>query len=183
MTEFVALFLEIGTKVKKDERLVKALIDLIEQDDSIKPDEGFYIEETGQKIKKTALGGLKEVYLPAFLLGVWHYAVVNRKNNKVGQITYDEWCPSTGGGPREYTAHMGEGILDGLHVNVPAIEKYLDFENDEDPVEAEVIDEVPQPQPVQQTVTNPFIFNFTQNGNNNTQIGHVEHYHAGNKEG
>jgi hypothetical protein len=78
---------------------------------------------------------------------------------------------------------MGEGILDGLHVNVPAIEKYLDFENDEDPVEAEVIDEVPQPQPVQQTVTNPFIFNFTQNGNNNTQIGHVEHYHAGNKEG
>ena len=123
------------------------------------------------------------MYLPAFLLGVWHYAVVNRKNNKVGQITYDEWCPSTGGGPREYTAHMGEGILDGLHVNVPAIEKYLDFENDEDPVEAEVIDEVPQPQPVQQTVTNPFIFNFTQNGNNNTQIGHVEHYHAGNKEG
>ena len=46
MTEFVALFLEIGTKVKKDERLVKALIDLIEQDDSIKQDEGFYIEET-----------------------------------------------------------------------------------------------------------------------------------------
>jgi hypothetical protein len=35
MTEFVARFLEVGTVVKKDERLVKALIDLIQQDDSI----------------------------------------------------------------------------------------------------------------------------------------------------
>lgn len=61
MTEFVALFLETGTKVKKDERLVKALIDLIEQDDSIKPDDKFYIEEDGGKIKKTALGGLDGV--------------------------------------------------------------------------------------------------------------------------
>jgi hypothetical protein len=183
MTAFVCTYLDLGEAVGKATLLVKALVDLIQQDETIGASEDFYIGAEGQKIKKTALGGLKEVYLPAFLLGVWHYAVVNRKNNKVGQITYDEWCPSTGGGPREYTAHMGEGILDGLHVNVPAIEKYLDFENDEDPVEAEVIDEVPQPQPVQQTVTNPFIFNFTQNGNNNTQIGHVEHYHAGNKEG
>ena len=182
MTAFVSTYLDLGEAAGKATLLVKALIDLIQQDETIDASEDFYIGTEGQKIKKTALGGLKEVSLPAFLLGVWHYAVVNRKNNKVGQITYDEWCPPTGGGPRDYTAHMGEGILDGLHVNVPVAEESHDFEKD-DPVEAEVIDEVPQPQPVQQTVTNPFIFNFTQNGNNNTQIGHVEHYHAGKKEG
>ena len=49
MTEFVARFLEVGTEVKKDERLVKALIDLIQQDDSIDPEEVFYIEGMAAK--------------------------------------------------------------------------------------------------------------------------------------
>jgi hypothetical protein len=75
---------------------VKALIDLIEQDDSIKPDEEFYIRRWTVKIKKTALGGLDDVCLPAFLLGVWHYVVVYRKDNSVGKATYDEWCPENG---------------------------------------------------------------------------------------
>jgi hypothetical protein len=35
MTEFVAMFLETGTEVQKDVRLVKALLDLIQQDDSM----------------------------------------------------------------------------------------------------------------------------------------------------
>lgn len=48
--------------------------------------------------------------------------------------------------------------------------------------DAPVIREIPQQPPVQQVVTSPFIFNFTQNGSNNTQIGHVEHYYAGKKE-
>lgn len=37
-------------------------------------------------------------------------------------------------------------------------------------------------QTVQQTVNHPFVFNFTQHGDNNTQIGHIEHYHADKKE-
>lgn len=186
MTVFVNTYLDLGGAVGKTTLLVKALIDLIQQDETIGPSEEFFIGREGQKIKKTALGGLKEVYLPAFLLGVWHYAVVNRKDNKVGQVTYDEWCPSTGGGPRIYMAHMGEGILDGLSVALPDDQEETAPESeDAEPIEAEIVDEIPQaqPQPVQQTVTNPFIFNFTQNGNNNTQIGHVEHYHAGKKEG
>ena len=130
MTVFVNTYLDLGGAVGKTTLLVKALIDLIQQDETIAPTEDFFISADGQKTKKTALGGLKEVYLPAFLLGVWHYAVVNRKNNKVGQITYDEWCPSTGGGPRDYTAHMGEGILDGLHVNVPESAEQDDTDDD-----------------------------------------------------
>ena len=130
MTVFVNTYLDLGEAVGKSTLLVKALIDLIQQDETIGPSEDFFIGADGQKIKKTALGGLKEVSLPAFLLGVWHYAVVNRKNNKVGQVTYDEWCPSTGGGPRVYTAHMGEGILDGLRVYVPETSEQDDTEDD-----------------------------------------------------
>ena len=112
------------------------------------------------------------MYLPAFLLGVWHYAVVNRKNNKVGQITYDEWCPSTGGGPRDYTAHMGEGILDGLHVNVPESAEQDDTDDDV------IIEVVPEDQgqayqsegPAQQNTTsvvnnNPIFIQQTGDGN------------------
>lgn len=38
--------------------------------------------------------------------------------------------------------------------------------------------EVVEEQITQQTVNNPYVFNFTQNGNNNVQIGHVENYYA-----
>jgi len=79
MSIFVDDFLETGTEVQKDVRLVKALLDLIQQDDSIGKDEEFYVSEDGGKIKKAALGGLRKVCLPAFLLGVWHYVVVYRK--------------------------------------------------------------------------------------------------------
>ena len=185
MTVFVSTYLDLGEAVGKTTLLVKALIDLIQQDETIAPCDYFFIGREGEIIKKAALGGLKEVYLPAFLLGVWHYAVVNRKDNKVGQVTYDEWCPPTGGGPRVYTAHMGEGVLDGLSVYLPDAQEETGSETEEaESIEAEIVDEIPQSQsqPVQQTVTNPFIFNFTQNGNNNTQIGHVEYYHAGKKE-
>jgi hypothetical protein len=172
MTAFVCNYLDLGEAVGKATLLVKALIDLIQQDETIDASEGFFIGAEGQKIKKTALGGLKEVYLPAFLLGVWHYAVVNRKNNKVGQITYDEWCPSTGGGPRDYTAHMGEGILDGLHVNVPESAEQDDTDDDV------IIEVVPEDQgqayqsegPAQQNTTsvvnnNPIFIQQTGDGN------------------
>ena len=113
----------------------------------------------------------------------WHYAVVNRKDNTVGQSTYDKWCPPAGGGPRIFTAHMGEGLFDGLSIYMVDTEDEpaVNQENTE-AVEAEFVDGIVSQQPVQQTVNNPFVFNFTQHGNNNTQIGHVEHYHAGKKE-
>ncbi len=182
MVAFVEGFIDTGAAVKKYEHLVKALIDLIQKDQSILDDAEFYIGENGEKIKKAALGDLSEVYLPAFLLGVWHYAVVFRKDNTVGQATYDEWCPSQGGGKRVYIGNIGDGILDGLVVIVPEVkEEEPPIIEDAEPVESEIY-EGPQPQTVQQTVNHPFVFNFTQHGDNNTQIGHIEHYHADKKE-
>ena len=137
MDNFVGQFLETGTAVKKDERLVKALIDLIQQDESIDEEEAFYILETGEKIKKAALGDLTTVCLPAFLLGVWHYVVVNRKDNQVGKATYNQWCPPAGGGPRTYAGSMGKTITQELSV-------YINISAADDVIVDDVEDSTPQ---------------------------------------
>jgi hypothetical protein len=178
MIGFVNNFLDVSKAVHKDANLVRAIVDLIQQDQSIEAETEFYIGQNGEKKKKAALGDLKDVCLPSFLLGVWHYVVVNRKDNSVGKKTYDVWCPSAGGGQRKYTAHMGEGILDSLTINYADIVEKA--ETDAEPVETVIIEDVTE-QPVQQTVNNPFVFNFNQYGNNGTQIGHVENYYSGKK--
>ena len=85
MIAFVNDFLDIGETVHKDVNLVRALVDLIQQDQTIKTDDEFYIGANGEKKKKAALGDLKKVCLPSFLVGVWHYVVVNRRANAVGK--------------------------------------------------------------------------------------------------
>ena len=182
MCIFVDSFIETGTKLQKDVRLVKALIDLIEQDESIDESFEFLVCENGDAVRKDQLRNLKRVCLPSFLLGVWHFIVVNRKKNKVGQFTYDTWCPENGGGPREYEGTMGENLLIDLDVFTLKPEK--ETENMEQ--EAAVVEdyrgsnnqdnqnnqrEASGTEPNLQQINNPFTF--IQNGDNNTQIGYI----------
>ncbi len=144
MIGFVNDFLDLGKAVSKAVQLARELIDLIQRDESVAMSEEFFIRSDGQRIKKTALGGLDEVYLPAFLLGIWHYAVVNRKDNTVGQDTYNTWCPPVGGDPRVYSARMDKGILDGLSVYYVNTEDTPHFEVEyADHTEAEIVDPIP----------------------------------------
>lgn len=182
MSTFVDRFIETGTILQKDVRLVKALIDLIDQDDSIDDDVEFPIGENGELVRKDHFGDLEKVCLPSFLLGIWHFVVVNRKNNKVGQDTYDIWCPENGGGTREYEGHMGQSIT--KEIDVYTLESEADGLPEDD--DAEVIDESSEQvgsecqerddstgaaPNLQQQINNPFTF--IQNGDNNTQIGYV----------
>jgi hypothetical protein len=64
MIGFVITYLDLGEVVGKSLLLVKGLIDLIQQDETIDGSEVFFIGPDGQKIKKTALGGLREICLP-----------------------------------------------------------------------------------------------------------------------
>ena len=170
MAGFVERFLEIGTAAKKEERLVKALIDLIRQDESIRDDEDFYILENGQKIKKAALGDLVNVCLPAFLLGVWHYVVVNRKDNQVGQNTYNQWCPPAGGGPRTYSGNMGKTLAQEISVytNISATDEATAKSDQEDHAEAtgESTERAQSTQNAASTANNPPLF-IQQNGDGN----------------
>ena len=95
----------------------------------------FYIGPNGEKKKKAALGDLKEVCLPSFLLGVWHYVVMNRRDNAVGKKTYDVWCPSNDRAPRKYTAHMGEGLLDSLTTYTVDTKETITAEVVDEPIE------------------------------------------------
>ena len=182
MCGFVENFIETGTELQKDVRLVKALMDLIDQDDSIDDGVEFLIGENGEAVRKDQIADMKKICLPSFLLGIWHFVVVNRKNNKIGQITYDIWCPENGGGTREYEGNMGESI--SRAIDVYTIEPIQGVDAEE--VAADVIDEpddqaemgaqqknenTGSQQNLQQQINNPFTF--IQNGDNNTQIGYI----------
>ena len=182
MCIFVDSFIETGTKLQKDVRLVKALIDLIEQDESIDDSVEFMVGENGDAVRKDQLRNLKRICLPSFLLGIWHFIVINRKNNKVGQLTYDTWCPENGGGTREYEGTMGDSI--STEFDVYTLEPEDETEDTEQ--EAEVVEDQPERNnqdnqndhretsgtgPNLQQINNPF--SFIQNGDNNTQLGYI----------
>lgn len=177
MIGFVNDFLDLSETVHKDANLARALVDLIQQDQTIKAGDEFYIGPNGEKKKKAALGDLKEVCLPSFLLGVWHYVVVNRRDNAVGRKTYDEWCPSNARAPRKYTAHMGEGILDDLTTYTVDIQETIAAEVVDESVEDEAADATDQDTPpvTQQMVNNnPTFFNINISGGNNNFYHHVD---------
>ena len=157
----------------KDVNLVRAIVDLIQQDQTIKAGDEFYIGPNGEKKKKAALGDLKEVCLPSFLLGVWHYVVVNRRDNSVGRKTYDVWCPSNGRGPRKYTAHMGEGLLDGLTTYTVDTKETITAEAVEDDTSDAASQDTP-PVTQQMVNNNPTFFNINISGGNNNFYQHVD---------
>lgn len=177
MIGFVNDFLDVSETVHKDINLVRALVDLIQQDQTIKAGDEFFIGPNGEKKKKAALGDLKEVCLPSFILGVWHYVVVNRKDNGIGKKTYDAWCPSTGGDQRKYTAHMGEGILNGLTTYLVDTKETITAEVVDEPIEDDASNAAGQDTPPvsQQMVNNnPTFFNINISGGNNSFYQHVD---------
>ena len=185
MADFVEQFLETGTAAKKDVRLVKALMELIQADDSISANDEFYIFENGNKIKKAALGDLRDICLPAFLLGVWHYVVVYRKDNSVGRDTYDMWCPENGRAPRTYSGGMGKSITKTINIRMPGTalsedDEIFDFgdedadqpaDNTETDYDFDFGDEDAKtgtPPPTQQIINNPLFI--SQTGDNSNVI-------------
>lgn len=179
MSNFVSAFIDAETSIKKDEYLVKALLELIEKDDSIAVGQAFYASEDGSIITKANLLIASEFCLQSFLLGIWHFVLLNRKDNTVGQETYSEWCPPRGGAERIYMATLGETITRPINVYSKVIEFTVEAEIvDDNPFEeygeprAEDKSEEDTSKTTQQTINNPIVFN--QSGNNNIQIGSVE---------
>lgn len=176
MIGFVNDFLDVSETVHKDINLVRALVDLVQQDQTIKAGDEFFIGPNGEKKKKAALGDLKEVCLPSFVLGVWHYVVMNRRDNAVGKKTYDVWCPSNDRAPRKYTAHMGEGLLDSLTTYTVDTKETITAEVDES-IEDDASEAAGQDTPpvTQQMVNNnPTFFNINISGGNNSFYQHVD---------
>lgn len=71
----------------KVEWLFKAFLEVIEKDTNI--DKDFIIE--GKQMSKSEVLNIDNVSLASFALGVWHYVVMNVKDNTVGQATFNSW--------------------------------------------------------------------------------------------
>lgn len=118
MCAFVSRFLDVGTSTAREVWLVKALLDLIDTDQSIDDSQVFYIGADGRGITKAALRTMSDLCLQSFLLGVWHFIIKSRPENKDGKATYDAICPSRGRAERKYMGKLGEGIKRSINVRL-----------------------------------------------------------------
>lgn len=186
MCDFVKNFIWVKGSDKQDVNLVKALIDLIERDDSINNSQVFYIMPDGKPVTKQRIDQIdgEDVCLESFLLGVWHYAIMRREGNTIGKATMNEWCPSKGGAPREYEGHMGENLSRNIRLTYLGDVEVPDQDEEIEHIEAEVVEGTkdpepePQPQTVNQSVNNPVVINITMNqSGNGRQYGYIADYH------
>ena len=183
MCDFVKNFIWVKGSDKQD---VKALLDLIERDDSINNSQVFYIMPDGKPVTKQRIDQIdgEDVCLESFLLGVWHYAIMRREGNTIGKTTMNEWCPSKGGAPREYEGHMGENLSRNIRLTYLGDVEVPDQDEEIEHIEAEVVEGTkdpepePQPQTVNQSVNNPVVINITMNqSGNGRQYGYIADYH------
>ena len=111
--EMAAFILKLlDTHQKKEQQLVKALLELIEQDQGILPEQVFRVCPDGKGITKHEMSEMIVVNTPAFLLGILLFTLTEIKDNTIGKDTYNEWCPKVDAdhNRRYYQGHMGEAI-------------------------------------------------------------------------
>ena len=114
MSEFIESHLDLTKK----EWFVKALLDIIENDSDIADDELFYIECNGTPKSKGDIREITQFTLPALLVGVMHYILVNRREtNREGIATLEAWGEKTPRKSRKYIGNAGESILRGITVS------------------------------------------------------------------
>lgn len=167
MRAFTDKFIDVGTESRKDEQLVMALIEVIENDDTIGADAEFFAQEDGTPVTKALLIMSTDYCLQAFLVGVWDYILQHCSDNSAGRDTVKLWQPTA-------------GYLDRLSVHNCTAQ--AENTNDTGTVATEdeqtVIEDATEgcstdrEQKQTQTVNNPVVFN--QYGKNGIQIGSVE---------
>ena len=151
MCEFVGWHLND----KKDEWLVKALIDIIERDSDISDENSFYINSDGHPSTKAEIRTMAFFEIQPVLVGIVHYVLTCRMNcNHLGITTLDKWGEKKNRSERRYNGDAGNGItrqIDVKRYNLAAAEesdqkeKTAPLEDPEEPetehVESEVVDD------------------------------------------
>ena len=135
MAAFADGFLDVDTTSKKDERLVKTLVEII-RDDIIPDTDMFYINEDGSPSTREQILAATEICFQPFLVGVWHYILFHRPTNILGRSTITDWKPTLLGTHIE-RVYPCKGHKD-------AAEAKRTEDTDIPPVEAEIVDDVPK---------------------------------------
>ena len=107
--------------------LVKAILEIIENDTDIDESEQFFISEDGQPITKGEIR-LKDNYdLSAFLVGTLHFiATKRREKNNLGVLTLEAIGEKKPRKPRRYTGNLGETITREIKVSFLPVRETLD---------------------------------------------------------
>ncbi|CDX03463.1 NACHT domain protein [Desulfitobacterium hafniense] len=172
MSEFVNKYLDES----KIEWLVKALLETIDLDTRISGTHNFYIQSSGQAITKAELATLTNIELQPFLLGVLHYIILHRPDNKLGRPTYEAWyTQSTEYSEWEFTSGIGSGINRPLNITFTPMQEESTPEDEEIPEFSEWSDEATDDttsKTINQFINNPTIVN--QRGKTNIHINHVD---------
>ena len=109
MSDFVPEFIE----PQKYSLLVRCLLDMVKSDVTIMPDTVFYISDDFILITKEKLILMDSFVIERFLLGMWHFIIMNRSScNEKGAATYKEWYPNK----RKYVGKIGNGITHQIFV-------------------------------------------------------------------
>lgn len=74
--------------------LVRALLELVMQDEAINQEENLYINPGNVPIQKKDIKTMKTINVYSFLLGIWYYCFLNCDDNSVGKDTLIEWTES-----------------------------------------------------------------------------------------
>lgn len=158
-------------------QLVRCLLDMIESDTDIQDDE-FFITGDATTTKSKDIHTIDHFYIEPFLLGIWHYIIMNRiDDNEKGADTYKQWYPSKG----NYRGTVGNAITRTLTVDsLPATSMHVEAETEkapsDDEPQVEVIDSSDGHEAESKTCTQ-YIEHATivnQNGEKNIHIDHVE---------
>jgi len=125
---FMNKYLDVDPKGGMYEQLVRRLLDLIEKDQSIDDEEKFRTLPIGSPNRKTELTELNsshdkplDICLPVFLLSIWHFILMNRRDTTIGKETYESWHlpqPEGSKAKRVYMGKIGENYQRPLNINI-----------------------------------------------------------------
>lgn len=177
--EIIDFFLTSDNEAKMRE-LVFSILTVIRKDTTIQPTDSFYSMPDGTPITKSALLNKKELNLPSFLLGVWHYILLYRKDNTIGAATIASWhtAPQEKGDKHKFSSTIGHSFDHDIKISTDyeiiadAEQNAIEDTNEESQAEDDAEPIPVQPVPiVNQAIQNQFNFYQTGNGIN---IGHAD---------
>ena len=95
----------------KREWLIKALLDIVLNDEDIPEEDMFCLSSDGAFISKKDMREAEVFEYQPFLIGILHYILIKRAGkNSLGVSTLETITAKEKGQERRYTGHLGEGL-------------------------------------------------------------------------
>jgi len=118
MADFCKAYVDVRLNHSKHVLLVKRLIELILTDETLASAK-FIVAKDGKPISINELNDVTAVHLPSFLLSIWEFVVLERKENAAGRDTIVAW--DTTGNLGRFKGSKGSSIAQDIKVTFDRI--------------------------------------------------------------